>query len=343
MRYRRLGRTGFQVSEIGYGAWGIGGTQWLGGDDRESSGWPCATAIELGLNFIDTALAYGDGHSEQLVGQVVREAGSQDLRRLEGAAQEHALAGAAGHPHRGGFSVRIHHAVDRAQPEEPRARDHRPAAVARMEPGMDRQRRMAARVRGPEALRKSASRRHFHQRSPARQRARHHRDRPDRHRAGDLQHLRPDAGEESVSAGHGERHRRDCARARWTKARSPARSTSTRNSSPRIFARDISRATAKSRWRSAWPLSQRDLRHSRRRHARGGAALLPLASGGLERDSRHADARQCGVQLLHSRQRAAAGEGGGDSEESTPGSGISTARDSEWVRILRRSLCFRRS
>lgn len=73
MRYRTLGRTGLQVSEIGYGAWGIGGKQWLGGDDRESLA-ALRRAVELGLNFIDTALAYGDGHSERLVGQVVREA-----------------------------------------------------------------------------------------------------------------------------------------------------------------------------------------------------------------------------------------------------------------------------
>ncbi len=74
MRYRKLGRTNFEVSEIGYGAWGIGGNQWLGGNDRESLA-ALRRAIELGLNFIDTALAYGDGHSEQLVGRVVREAG----------------------------------------------------------------------------------------------------------------------------------------------------------------------------------------------------------------------------------------------------------------------------
>ena len=74
MRYRRLGRTNFEVSEIGYGAWGIGGVQWLGGSDDQSLA-ALRRAIELGLNFIDTALAYGDGHSEQLVGRVVREAG----------------------------------------------------------------------------------------------------------------------------------------------------------------------------------------------------------------------------------------------------------------------------
>ena len=73
MKYRRLGRTGFEISEIGYGAWGIGGKQWLGGNDDESLA-AVRRAIELGLNFIDTALAYGDGHSEQLVGQLVREA-----------------------------------------------------------------------------------------------------------------------------------------------------------------------------------------------------------------------------------------------------------------------------
>jgi aryl-alcohol dehydrogenase-like predicted oxidoreductase len=71
MKYRTLGRTGFEVSEIGYGAWGIGGMQWLGGSDDESLN-ALRRAIELGVNFIDTALAYGDGHSEQLVGQVVR-------------------------------------------------------------------------------------------------------------------------------------------------------------------------------------------------------------------------------------------------------------------------------
>ena len=72
MRYRKLGRTGIEVSEIGYGAWGIGGAQWGGADDDESI-QALHRAIDLGLNFIDTALAYGDGRSERLVGKVVRE------------------------------------------------------------------------------------------------------------------------------------------------------------------------------------------------------------------------------------------------------------------------------
>jgi aryl-alcohol dehydrogenase-like predicted oxidoreductase len=72
MKYRRLGRTGLMVSEIGFGAWGIGKSQWVGADDEES-GLALRRAVEEGVNFIDTALAYGTGHSERLVGQVVRE------------------------------------------------------------------------------------------------------------------------------------------------------------------------------------------------------------------------------------------------------------------------------
>ena len=76
MRYRKLGRTAFEVGDIGFGAWGIGGKQWLGGADDESLA-ALRRALELGVNLIDTALAYGDGHSEQLVGQVVRETGTR--------------------------------------------------------------------------------------------------------------------------------------------------------------------------------------------------------------------------------------------------------------------------
>lgn len=71
MRYRTLGRTGLEVSEVGYGAWGIGGIQWTGGDDEEAIR-ALHLSIDGGLNLIDTALAYGGGHSERLVGQVVR-------------------------------------------------------------------------------------------------------------------------------------------------------------------------------------------------------------------------------------------------------------------------------
>jgi aryl-alcohol dehydrogenase-like predicted oxidoreductase len=72
MNQRPLGRTGLQVSEIGYGAWGIGQSMWLGADDDESVR-ALNRAADLGVTMFDTALAYGDGHSEQLVGRLVRE------------------------------------------------------------------------------------------------------------------------------------------------------------------------------------------------------------------------------------------------------------------------------
>ncbi len=75
MRDRRFGRLGWQVSEIGYGMWGMGG--WTGSDDDESLG-ALDRAIAFGCNFFDTAWAYGQGHSEKLLGQTLRaHAGSR--------------------------------------------------------------------------------------------------------------------------------------------------------------------------------------------------------------------------------------------------------------------------
>jgi aryl-alcohol dehydrogenase-like predicted oxidoreductase len=72
MNYRALGRTGLEISEISFGAWGIGGGMWQGSRDGESTA-ALHKAVDLGVNFIDTALAYGDGHSERLVGKFLRE------------------------------------------------------------------------------------------------------------------------------------------------------------------------------------------------------------------------------------------------------------------------------
>lgn len=69
MKYRRFGRTNWEVSEIGYGMWGMG--EWKGSDDEQSLR-SLQRAVDLGCNFFDTALAYGDGHSEQLLGKLVR-------------------------------------------------------------------------------------------------------------------------------------------------------------------------------------------------------------------------------------------------------------------------------
>jgi aryl-alcohol dehydrogenase-like predicted oxidoreductase len=76
MQYRTLGRTGWKVGEIGYGMWGMAG--WTGSDDAESLD-SLARAVALGCNFFDTAWAYGNGHSERLLGQLVRAHPKQAL------------------------------------------------------------------------------------------------------------------------------------------------------------------------------------------------------------------------------------------------------------------------
>ena len=72
MDYRELGRTGWKISSISYGAWAIGGDAWGKTDDAESMR-SLHRAVDLGVNFIDTADVYGDGHSERLIGQLRRE------------------------------------------------------------------------------------------------------------------------------------------------------------------------------------------------------------------------------------------------------------------------------
>lgn len=68
MRSRKLGRTGFEVSEIGYGVWGMAG--WSGSDDQESR-VSLQSAVELGCNFFDSAWAYGEGKGDGLAGEIL--------------------------------------------------------------------------------------------------------------------------------------------------------------------------------------------------------------------------------------------------------------------------------
>ena len=68
MRYRTFGRTGWQVSEVGYGMWGMGG--WSGSDDKESIA-SLELAVSKGVSIFDTAQVYGDGRSEQLLARIV--------------------------------------------------------------------------------------------------------------------------------------------------------------------------------------------------------------------------------------------------------------------------------
>ncbi len=69
MQYRKFGRTGWQISDIGYGMWGMGG--WTGSNDDESL-QSLQRAVDLGCNFFDTAYVYGTGHSENLLGQLIQ-------------------------------------------------------------------------------------------------------------------------------------------------------------------------------------------------------------------------------------------------------------------------------
>ena len=71
MKYRELGRTGWKISEISFGAWAIGGT-WGTVDDRESLA-ALHAALDGGVNFFDTADVYGDGHSERLLAKLKKE------------------------------------------------------------------------------------------------------------------------------------------------------------------------------------------------------------------------------------------------------------------------------
>jgi aryl-alcohol dehydrogenase-like predicted oxidoreductase len=76
MKYRTFGRTGWQVSEIGYGMWGMGG--WTGSDDAESL-TSLQRAVELGCNFFDTAWVYGNGHSEQILARLLKQNADRKL------------------------------------------------------------------------------------------------------------------------------------------------------------------------------------------------------------------------------------------------------------------------
>src|SRR3712207_626503 len=98
MRYRKLGRTGLTVSEIGIGAWGIGGIMIVDGKPSSYGEADDAEAIRMihwgidqGINFIDTAPAYGFGHSEELIGKALK--GRRDKVVIETKVGEHHVDG----------------------------------------------------------------------------------------------------------------------------------------------------------------------------------------------------------------------------------------------------------
>ena len=163
MRYRRFGRTGWQVSEIGYGMWGMGG--WTGSDDEESLR-ALDRAVALGCNFFDTAWVYGAGKSETAArpgaARAPGRAGCTSPPRSRRRTCKWPAQGRV--PGRRHLSRRPHPRVHREEPREPRRATHRPAAVPRLERRLGRRRRLAARGRRSEA--READPRVRHQRQP---------------------------------------------------------------------------------------------------------------------------------------------------------------------------------
>ena len=123
MHYRALGRTGWKVSEISFGAWAIGGS-WGQVSDEESMA-ALHKAIDCGVNFIDTADVYGGGRSERLIARLKKERKNEEIivatkagRRLPRQTVE-------------GYTPRESFGVDRRQPAQSCDRQARSGPAAR--------------------------------------------------------------------------------------------------------------------------------------------------------------------------------------------------------------------
>ena len=140
MKYRKLGRTGFEVSEMAHGLWGMSG--WSGSDDKESLA-ALQLATDMGCNFFDTAWAYGEGKSDGLLGEILsRNALLQSEQRLYAASKIPPLN--RKWPARvrlqvsGCLSRRPCFQARRPDPEKTAGRLHRSAAVSRLGRQLDR-------------------------------------------------------------------------------------------------------------------------------------------------------------------------------------------------------------
>jgi aryl-alcohol dehydrogenase-like predicted oxidoreductase len=121
MQYRPLGRTGWNVSTVSFGAWAIGGT-WGAADDDESMK-TLHRALDLGVNFFDTADVYGDGRSERLIARLRRER-SEPFYVATKAGRRHTAA------RRGRLRQSQPDRLHRAQPGQPEGGGPRPVAAA---------------------------------------------------------------------------------------------------------------------------------------------------------------------------------------------------------------------
>ena len=133
LKTTQLGETGLEITRVGFGAWAIGGGGWefgWGPQDDEESIAAIHRALELGVNWIDTAAAYGFGHSEQIVGRALAGPQRAAVRVHEG------LAARGPGPHgRAQPQARLDPARGRGEPRAARCRRDRPLPDPLADPG----------------------------------------------------------------------------------------------------------------------------------------------------------------------------------------------------------------
>ncbi len=151
MLERTFGRTGWRVGEIGYGMWGLAG--WTGSDDSESFE-ALTQAVALGCTFFDTAWGYGAGHSERILGRLIRSFPDRALIAATKLPPKNFIW-----PSRREFTLDDcfppEHIKEYAaqEPGKPRAAGHRPASVPRLGGRLGARRALATRARRSQARR----------------------------------------------------------------------------------------------------------------------------------------------------------------------------------------------
>ena len=220
MQQRIFGRMGWHVGDVGYGMWGMGG--WTGSDDDESRA-SLARAVDLGCNFFDTAWAYGMGHSERLLGDLVKM--DPDTRLFTATKIP---------PKNAKWPARAEYPLDDVFPAD-HIREFTEKSLENLGlPALDLMQfhvwsdawaddvTLAARGAGAQGRGAGRRGRHQHQSLGTGERDSRAAHRPDRRRAGGLQHLRPGAGRRAVPGVPGARTSRSSRACRSTRARSPA-------------------------------------------------------------------------------------------------------------------------
>ena len=155
MKYRKLGRTGWDVSDVACGLWGMSG--WSGSSDSESLG-SLQQAADLGCNFFDTAWAYGEGNSDSLLGKIIAK---NQGKRLYAASKIPPMnlkwPSSPQYKYTDVFPAEHVFQVRRPHPQEARHRVHRPAPIPRLGRQLDRRSRISRDHRKAEERKMGAS------------------------------------------------------------------------------------------------------------------------------------------------------------------------------------------